>query len=197
MSAWDDILLGIELYEHGDFREALEVYERAAGRGGDRTFFQVSRCYVLAELPDGPPRALAVLRGLQAPLPYAIYIQTVLQLLGRKAEAIAASRTLREQVVRQNLTRIEWVERLLEYNAGLIAASDLLAATGPSRLNRSEAQFFIGLTLLADGDRAGARDHFRQAVATRVFLFADYQWSRAFLSRLEKDPTWPWWIPVK
>jgi hypothetical protein len=86
---------------------------------------------------------------------------------------------------------------LLEYNAGLLPADQLLAAAGPSRLNRCEAHFFIGLSLLAGGDRAGARDHFRRSVATHVIWFVDHIWSLAFLSRLEKDPTWPPWIPVR
>ena len=28
-------------------------------------------------------------------------------------------------------------------------------------------------------------------------LFYEYDWSRAFLSRLERDPNWPPWIPFK
>jgi len=29
-----------------------------------------------------------------------------------------------------------------------------------------------------------------------VLLFLEYDWSRAFLARMEADPTWPPWIPV-
>jgi hypothetical protein len=73
----------------------------------------------------------------------------------------------------------------------------LLKEAGPSRLNQCEAHFFIGLALLSDGNRDGARTHFRQSVATRIHTFLDYVWSRAFLSRLEADPTWPPWIPFE
>jgi hypothetical protein len=71
----------------------------------------------------------------------------------------------------------------------------LLVAAGSSRLNRCEAHFFIGMSLLADGDRAGARTHFQRSVDTHVFWYVDHCWSRAFLSRLDADPHWPRWIP--
>src|SRR5262245_14355457 len=100
-----------------------------------------------------------------------LYPQTVLRLLGRKEEAIRASLDLRDHGPRQPNWRLGWYHRLLDYNCGLLSAEDLLKAAGPSRLNRCEAHFFIGLTVLADGDRAGARDHFQKAVATRVFIY--------------------------
>ena len=55
----------------------------------------------------------------------------------------------------------------------------------------------IGVTRLSGGDRDGAREHFSAAVATRFINTMDYDWSRAFLARMEKDRTWPKWIPVK
>ena len=29
------------------------------------------------------------------------------------------------------------------------------------------------------------------------FNYFDYDWSEAFLARMEKDPNWPPWIPAK
>jgi tetratricopeptide (TPR) repeat protein len=196
-SAWEDFFFAMELYQHGEFQQSLEVFDRLVGRGGDTTLYGVCRCYVLAELREGPARAAAAYRGLTPSGVHAVYAPTVLQLLGRKAEALAAHRALREQAVDRNWPRTEWVDRWLEYNAGMISADELLAATGPSLLNRCEAHYTLGITRLAEGDRAGARDQFRRCGATHVFWFFDYHWSRAFLSRLEKDPMWPPWIPRK
>ena len=59
-----------------------------------------------------------------------------------------------------------------------------------------EAHFMIAMTLLSDGDREGATDHFGKSVATHV-RFPEADMSRAFLARLERDRSWPPWIPVK
>jgi tetratricopeptide (TPR) repeat protein len=201
-------LLALELYRDGRFGQALDVCDRALrlieddGQGVDKLIPRVCRCYVLAELPGGPGRVLEEFRRLDpssGPVEAAPYPQTVLRLLGRRADAIVASRALRDQFLRQGrLTEKDrWVERALAYNAGLITADKLVAAAGPNLMAQCEAHFHIGLDLLAAGDRDGASDHFRKAVATRIFFFHDYQWARAFLTRLDDDRNWPPWIPVR
>jgi hypothetical protein len=53
----------------------------------------------------------------------------------------------------------------------------------------------LGLRQLAEGDRAGAREHFQKAVAVRQpYWQPNYDWVRAFLVRMQKDHTWPPWI---
>jgi hypothetical protein len=60
-----------------------------------------------------------------------------------------------------------------------------------------EAHFLIALHDLADRDRAAARSHFRKCADTRAFIYWDWIWARAFLKRMDEDPTWPPWIPLK
>jgi tetratricopeptide (TPR) repeat protein len=195
-NAISNYLYVLGLYLRADFPKALETLERRRSRSG---MHHASWGYILAELPDGPARALAAYRDAAKTVKRgkALYPQTVLRLLARKAEAIRASLELRDHGPREPNWRHGWYHRLLDYNCGLLAAEDLLKAAGPSRYNRCEAHFFIGLTLLADGDRAGARDHFQKAVATRVLTYFEYNWSRAFLTRMDNDPKWPRWIAVK
>jgi hypothetical protein len=194
MSAFEELMLAIELYHHGEFAEAVDVYDRAIARGGDTSLYQIFRCYTLPELPDGPARTLVAYPGLNLTTVYGMYAPTIPQLLGRRSEALAAYRTLRERLS-ESPTRPAWVDRLMEFNCGLLAEDDLLRAAGESRLNRCEAHFFIGLARLAEGDRGGAAAHFRRSVETRVYVFVDHMWSVAFLSRLESDPNWPRWVP--
>jgi hypothetical protein len=87
-------------------------------------------------------------------------VTAVLQFFGREAEALRDNREFREKALHRKWPRTEWVDRLLDYDAGMISADELPAATGPSRLNRCEAHYFIGLTRLANADRDGARDQF-------------------------------------
>ena len=60
--------------------------------------------------------------------------------------------------------------------------------------NQCEAYYFIALKLLGEGDRHGAREHFEKSVGTHVYDYFAYQWSRAFLIRMDKDEGWPSWI---
>ncbi|HVS38258.1 MAG TPA: hypothetical protein VMS17_22060 [Gemmataceae bacterium] len=59
------------------------------------------------------------------------------------------------------------------------------------------SHYFVALTELADGNRDGAHEHFRKAVelGTLEQTTTDLCW--LFLDRMERDPAWPPWIPVK
>jgi hypothetical protein len=189
---------GLALYRRGDFSAAL-----AAMDGGKQTGGGVAdhfRGYVLVELPDGPERALEDFRRIwpkRSPSMETFALQTIPRLLGRKAEAIEACQNLRPEFGAFGSWRNGWFQRLLDYNCDLIDLNELLNDAGASRWNQSEAHFYIGMTSLADGNRTAALDHFQRCVATRVFYSFEYQWSRVFLARLQKDPNWPPWIPVK
>jgi tetratricopeptide (TPR) repeat protein len=66
-----------------------------------------------------------------------------------------------------------------------------------SRMRLCFVHYLVGLGRLADGDRAGAREHFQKALDTRWYSNVAYPYARAFLERLKRDPEWPKWIPVK
>ncbi len=191
------------LYEQGQFENALEVIERAGGPAGVSSrdaklasgLYQF-RLFIIAELPDGPSRALEAYREncdlCQAyPGGYsAIFNQATLLFLGKRTEAKAASEELTGLYDGPYL-------RILEYSAGSIFAEDLLKGVVGSRWNQCDAHFYVALDRLAQGDRAGAREHFQKDFATGVFAFWEYDWSRLFLKRMDQDPTWPRWIPLK
>jgi len=193
-----DYLLAVALYHHGEFRAALDLLQpeaRPLNIGA-----QSMRGYFLAELPDGPHLAWNEFQRLWQRNPSTwdtLSIQTILRLLGRKQEAEANCRKARERVSSLPPWRNDWYRQFLDYNCGELSEGGLLKAAGASRISLCEAHFFIGLTKLAEDDRADALAHFRAALATRVFGTFDYDWSGAFLARMEKDPSWPPWIPFK
>jgi hypothetical protein len=59
------------------------------------------------------------------------------------------------------------------------------------------AHWHIGIRQLADRDRAGARRHFEACRALHYPYFYGYLESRALLARMDRNPDWPDWIPVK
>jgi len=196
LSAFDEMILANELYLNGRFPEAVEVFDRAIARGGDTHLMQILRCYALAELPNGPARALAALPVSKPSTPFAIYETTILQLLGRRSEAVAVCQSLHQKAL-QSPERSDWHARLLEFGSGQLPTDQLLIAAGSSRNQQCEAHFFIGMALLAQGDRHAARVHFQKAVATHVLWYVDHTWSLAFLSRMDADPNWPSWLPKR
>jgi tetratricopeptide (TPR) repeat protein/tRNA A-37 threonylcarbamoyl transferase component Bud32 len=189
---------GLALYRRGDFPAALAVMDRGTQTaGGVADHF---RSYVLVELPDGPERALEDFHRIWpklSPSMETFALQTIPRLLGRKAEAIEACRNFRPEFGAFGSWRNGWFQRVLAYNCDLIDSNEFLKDAGASRWNQCEAHFHIGITCLADGDRSAAREHFKKCVAVRIFYSFEYQWGRAFLARLEQNPSWPPWIPIK
>jgi serine/threonine-protein kinase len=196
--------LGIEprlvvmLYRRGDYAKALEAADRGVARGTGLS--RVERAFILADLPDGPRRAAAVFEETAARDDLGFWRlcpPMILLLLGRGTEAVQAGRKIRSDPALIPPWYQGWYHRYLDCQCGLITEDELIQPAGTCRPKRCEAHFLIGLRHLSAGDRAGARAHFRQCAETRVFIYWDYQWARAFLRRLEQDPTWPPWIPVK
>jgi hypothetical protein len=90
-----------------------------------------------------------------------------------------------------------WYLKVVDYGRDKIDAKELIRRAGKSKWSQCEANFFIGQRLVGDGKRDEAREKFEAAAATRVFLYGDYWWSRAFLARMKADPKWPGWIEPK
>jgi len=183
----------LSLYEQGQFEKALEVIERDAEFVSGLYPF---RPFIIAELPDGPSRALEAYREncdfYQAyPGGYsAISNLATLLFLGRRTEAKAASGELTGLYEGPDL-------RILEYCTGSISAEDFLKAQAGSRGGQCEAYFYVALDRLAQEDRPGAREHFEKSLATGMWSLPYYYWSRLFLKRMDQDPTWPPWIPLQ
>jgi tetratricopeptide (TPR) repeat protein len=187
----------VMLYRRGQYEKALEIADRTVAHG--HGLARVERAFILAALDNGPQRALAVFQEacaqeesrfgqLAAPL--------ILLLLGRPADAVEGSKKIRRDSANVPPWFQGWYNRHLDYQCGTITSDELLQAAGTCRPKLCEAHFVIGLRHLAEGDRKGARAHLQKCINTRVNMYWDYMWARAFLKRLEQDPTWPPWIPL-
>jgi hypothetical protein len=115
-------------------------------------------------------------------------------LLGKKGEAVKASKALLGREVRCYTPPRKSIQRCLDFNAGNLSADQLLEGAGRSQWDQCLAHYHIAMRKLAEGHRKGAKKHFDKAVKTRAWGWNEYDMSWVFLSRL-KDPTWPLWIP--
>jgi tetratricopeptide (TPR) repeat protein len=185
------------LYRQGRFAEALKLLDqrRRAEEQGD-----IMRVFLLAELPDRPrPTTEEYLTFARTYSPTGLSARAkgvALLLLGRKQQAMEE---LRGAPAMFALSQ-DWkafYKAMRQYDCGELSDDALLASAGSSRLKKCTANYEIGLFRLAEGDRAAARDHFQKAARTRALWMYIWDWSQMFLDRLQDDPKWPPWIPVK
>jgi tetratricopeptide (TPR) repeat protein len=184
------------LYRHGEFARALEVLGRC--RSKDALFVELPRGYNLIELPGGVDRTLAVCKeqGNTAKDSNTIWsVHCLLLLLGRRAESTLVGRQYRGGGYYRGPN--QWMVAQLDYLCGDLSAEELLRSAGRSKWAICSDSFIVALTKLSECDRDGAKQYFRKAVATRYVPTHSFPWSKAFLARMEKDPKWPPWIPVK
>src|SRR5262249_2868837 len=66
-----------------------------------------------------------------------------------------------------------------------------------SKRRQVEWHLHLGNRRLGEHDRAGAFYHYGQAVAAPEPYVQAFKPSRAYLKRMQVDPTWPPWIPAK
>jgi hypothetical protein len=184
--------------QRGDLEQALRVLEKRPGTYNDRLL-----PFVLAE-HDYPDKHGWPARARKAYEDFAAWVQdgaavmdtqAVLCLLGKKGDAVKASKALLLQPERFYTLRREPILRCLRYNAGDLREDDLIRGAKDSRWDQCLAHSHVAMTKLAEGDRKGAQVHFDKVVKTRAFFWGEYDMSWVFQARLANDPTWPPWIP--
>jgi hypothetical protein len=184
------------LYRRKEFTASLSALERTRGNSKN----DLLRLQVLADLDGDTTRALAAYRGLAA-LDLdgwsRLHSLMILRLFGHKEESEKLCLELSKKPERFPLWQCEGYRRLLDLAAGKLSANQVQAATAYSRQTLCATHHYIALTMLAEGDRAKAREHLRESMATPAWNTLAYDMSWAFLGRMEADPSWPPWIPVK
>jgi tetratricopeptide (TPR) repeat protein len=188
----------LQLYGQGRTAEVKRCLER---RRETDLMGDLVRVLTLAELTDGKRQALQEYDKLIQKYPLegwnARHVSLIALLLGKRELALAAYEKYGTHTrVRSESTR-EFRQAQPQFARGELSEEKFLAKAGTSRFNQLSAHYEMGVARLAAGDRENAREHFRKAVATRAIWIFDYNWCAAFLNRLEKDATWPRWIPVK
>ena len=155
------------------------------------------RVFLRAEL-DGPRQAFDEYEKLEMYPQEGWQMRTkseLLLFLGREEQARASLRTVRSPFVLSQDWREFW-EAMRQFDRRQLSDDAYLAKAGRSRWKQFHVHYQNGLFRLAEGDRAGARDHFQKAVGTRALWIYPWAWNKMLLSRLEGDDKWPPWIPM-
>jgi hypothetical protein len=78
--------------------------------------------------------------------------------------------------------------------AGELTESQLLARSDEQAQSRHIAHFNLAMKGIAMKNRATAVDNFRKCVETGPIGGMATVWARAYLTRMDADPTWPSWM---
>jgi serine/threonine protein kinase len=190
----------LALFRLGRGDEALKLCDERLARFPHARFTEFFRSVLLSATAETPAPVLAAfeLRGPETldPLNDHRFTYAVDCLAGNLAKAQAHSRAIRA-ALKGNSSPDVWRPELIAYTSGESDDDVLLSRTGASRIAACQAHYFIGLTRLAAGERAAARRHFQASADLRVFGFLETHISRALLAQLDREPTWPRWIPAR
>lgn len=192
----------IARYRLKEWDAAQEAYLHMADWvSGDET--EVIGAFLAAER-EGAASARAIYNTLESralsagSLTYypSVRYAEILRLLGEPKAAQDFLLSTRSKLEAQPLDP-EWYAAELRYLCGEMDAEDLLQAAGRSLDKRMIANYDIGLSALAEGERDLAKRHFGLARDAGLPPHHEWYWASAFLAQLENEPTWPSWITVK
>jgi hypothetical protein len=151
----------------------------------------------VAELPDGLRRGRQICAAMPVePASTAMFRAEALLFLGQKDRALD---TLRVYEPNDANLLGKQDARTIRYYRKPDAANekDLLECVRNSKTRQMSVYYSLGLWQLAQGDRVAAQQHFQKCVALRYPYQRTYMICRAFLARMDRDPTWPSWIRPK
>jgi hypothetical protein len=184
------------LYERGETKTAVKVVEDHFPEGFMR---DIARCWFVAELPDGPRRVREICDQMpEEPAEFRMAWRCIFRcFLGKKEEVPDLLRGFRLDTDPIPARQASGFGVLLDFvkEPSREAEKKILQGVGQSRSGRTFWHFEIGLIRLGEGDRARALRHFKASVEACDPYTRNHKVSRAFLKRMEKDPTWPPWIP--
>jgi tetratricopeptide (TPR) repeat protein len=178
------------LYEQGRYAKALSVLDEGLKVKPDNGSGQMLRIILWAEDPEvGPKQAYeryqALMEQRKREGKSSPFDGIPLMLFGKKLEVADQFKSFRSGTP------------MARYLAGDLPEEEFLKGAGKNPLWLCGSHWVVGSARLADGDRKGAQKHFEKAVATRFYGHMFYPYARAFLARMNRDPEWPKWIPVK
>jgi hypothetical protein len=189
-----DLFLAGILYRKGELEPARRILEGVKGKG---SVTNTALCYVLTDLGKHN-QVDEILEASDREIPTSIgrlYLYTAADFSGRRDEIVKRFGPLKPEQMSNR--QKGWYRSLLAYALRQLKEEELLHLAD-SRASECEAHFFIAMRRLGEGKRDLAKVHFEMSAATRMMLYNDYQWSRAFLGRMEnaekKGEDWPGWI---
>lgn len=165
------------------------------------------KAYIEAELnPNDVSPAVDVLKNerIEArpdPIPYQVdtpreFQRRALLMLGKTRQALERYEA---EIALGEISRfLKYEDQLLRFGAGQISEEEferVAIEDGPWAM--SHAYALIGLMHLSKGERRQALESFRKFRKAAIYGEPQLDLVHSFLDRMESDPNWPSWIPIK
>ena len=190
--------LVLTLFRLERFQEAMDLCDERSARYKGARFTDFFRSFVLSAMTDSPQKVVAAFEphGTETldPLNAHRFTYTIYCLAGNLDSAQRYSRDLRKLGVRLSQDEESW-RKILDYTCGDLDEDAMLTQISSSRTALCQAHFLIGMTHLAKGNREKTRKHFRACSNLRINRYVEDFMSRALMAQLDREPTWPRWIP--
>jgi serine/threonine protein kinase/tetratricopeptide (TPR) repeat protein len=189
--------LVLTLFRLERFQEAMDLCDERLARHKKARFTDFFRSFILSAMTDSPqevvaafePQGTETLDSLNAHR----FAYTIYCLAGNLDAAQQYCRDVRKVGVRVAHDEESW-QKILEYTCGDLDAEALLTQISGSRTALCQANFLIGMTHLALGNRDDARKHFRACSSLKINRYVEDFMSRALVAQLDRNPAWPPWI---
>jgi hypothetical protein len=189
--------LVLTLFRLERFQEALVLCGERLARFKRARFTDFFRAFILSAKAESPIDVVAAfeLQGKETldPRNAHRFRYTIHCLVGDLEGARNYSRELRGSGVRPSQDNESW-RKILDYTCGDLDEGDLLKTLAGSRTALCQAEFLIGMTKLAAGDREDARKHFRACSNLKINRYVEDLMSRGIIAQLDREPDWPRWI---
>jgi tetratricopeptide (TPR) repeat protein len=167
--------------------EAIQVLDRV--KPPPESLTSVARALLMLDV-GRPEEAEQIYRQVASRPGFSrVHAESVLLLMGQRDRVAGNCAHLHKEIP---LEHPEY--QAIAFLSGRISSEDFIDQVGTSLFQRCGVHYLVALVCLAEGDRHLARSHFNHCVNTGVHCMPTYQWSRAFLDRMDQDPAWPPWI---
>lgn len=197
MEQWQIAYLVLTLVRQGQFEEGLAACDARLARIANARSTQFFRALVQSALVDSPGEVVQAFAPQGAETLDEVNLHrfnyAIQCLAGDLSRAQKLSREYRESP-HARYVGDPWRHHLVAFTCGEIDDAEFIERSAPSRAALCQAHFVVGMSHLAQGDRTGAREHFRAATDLKTFGYLEEAMSRTFLVQMDRDPDWPRWI---
>jgi hypothetical protein len=184
------VAFAASLYRLGEEERALEVLDDYGDP--DDPYFTLAKSYLLAKDIAQHPELNEVDSLLTAETSDGDFLCACLEtwlLSGHPDRA----RMRAKRIMAESFDTLDESYRLLvRFIAEDLPEVDFRSRLRPSHWLGPDADYYIGLVKLANGDKRGAQPYFARCAEGHPQH--EYWWSKAFLARMEQDKEWPAWI---
>lgn len=174
---------------------AVKEFDRTVGLQHQHDkFVRVAKAYLVRDLPNGAQQVHELVDDLLQDPSAAVQMFALTALCLADTPQNIQERVRAAVLPKSENLKVVGLPDCQAFLAGTLDEQQLLDKVGKHGIAMSSAHFTIAMMRLAERNRKEAHRHLRECVETVAIGCYGYELGRAFLERMEADPTWPSWL---